>query len=89
MALIRGLALTCFKSYLSERKKYVSYNNISSDFQTINCGGVPQGSVLGPLLFSIYINDLSNAHCTCCKLTSILFADDDSVYYSSKCLDVL
>ena len=47
---IRGLAHNWFCSYLSKRKQYVSINNIFSGPQTITCG-VPQGSILGPLLF--------------------------------------
>ena len=74
---VRGCALEWFRSYLSDRKQYVSVNGSNSDVLSITCG-VPQGSVLGPLLFLIYINDLPNASK---KLTFYLFADDTNIYY--------
>ena len=77
---IRGCALEWFRSYLSDRKQYVSVNGSNSNLLSITCG-VPQGSVLGPLLFLIYINDLPNASK---KLTFYLFADDTNIYYESK-----
>ena len=54
---IRGVSNDWFKSYLSNRNQYVSINGYESSLAVINCG-VPQGSVLGPLLFLLYTNDL-------------------------------
>ena len=75
---IRGISNNWFRSYLSNRVQYVSYSGAKSVLRKIFTG-VPQGSVLGPLLFLIYINDLCNA--VNYSLTS-LFADDTSIIYS-------
>ncbi len=80
---IRGEPLQWLESYLSDRKQFVYYNNIESDKSTVVCG-IPQGSILGPILFLLYINDLSNVSN---KLKFILFADDTNVFYSGKCLE--
>ena len=82
---VRGMALEWFSSYLSGRSQYVEYNDTISELRPITCG-VPQGSVLGPLLFIIYTNDLPNSmkHSKC-----ILFADDTTVYHSSTNLNEL
>ena len=55
---IKGTSLNLIQSYLSNRKQFVNYNNTMSDLLTIIMG-VPQGSILGPLLFLIYMNDLN------------------------------
>ena len=82
---IRGPALQWFSSYLSNRQQYVVYNDGVSQKQQISCG-VPQGSILGPLLFLIYINDLA----TVSKLFLVLlFADDTSLFAKSKDLHTL
>ena len=73
---IRGNLYDWFESYLSERSQYVEFQNTQSDTKPIT-HGVPQGSILGPILFMIDINDFSKASE---KLFSILYADDTSVF---------
>ena len=82
---IRGCALEWLKSYLRNRKLYASVNGSNSILLPIACG-VPQGSVLGQLIFLIYINDLPNASR---KLTFYLVADDTNIYYECKDLSDL
>ena len=55
----RGIVYHWFKSYLSNRKQYINIGPNKSDQQNIICG-VPQGSILGPLLFILYVNDITN-----------------------------
>ena len=75
---VRGVALQWFKSYLSCRTQFVQYNGYNSSSKYIKCG-VPQGSILGPLLFLLYINDLCNVSKA---LDFILFADDTNIFFS-------
>ena len=76
---IRGVSNDWFASYLSNRRQFVSLNGINSDYQTITCG-VPQGSVLGPLLFLLYINDMPK----CSNILEFhLFADDTNLFLNN------
>jgi len=75
---VRGLPLQWFGSYLRDRKQYVRIRSIDSELRSLSAG-VPQGSVLGPLLFLIYINEMSNA---CPDLKCIHYADDTTIYVS-------
>ena len=69
---VLGVSNDWFKSYLSNHNQYVSINECESGLAALNCG-VPQGSVLGPTLFLLYINDLNQAR-KFCKVCH--FADD-------------
>ena len=76
---VRGSANQLLKSYLDNRKQYTQVSSHKSDIKVLKCG-VPQGSVLGPLLFLIYFNDIQN----CTKASMRLFADDANIFISCK-----
>ena len=80
---ISGRALKLLKSYLLDRKQYVVYNNCNSNLVDVTTG-VPQGLILGLLLFSIFINDL--IHVTE-KLKFIMYADDTTIYFNLEDFD--
>ena len=78
-------AIEWFKSYLSNRKQYVFYNGSFSQVGQLHCG-VPQGSCLGPVLFSIFTNDLP---LVLDQTTAVMYADDTTLYMPSKSIDYL
>ena len=75
---IKQVNLAFFKNYLSNRKCFVRIGSRESEMKPLNTG-VPQGGVLGPLMFLIYINDLPQ---NCKELQPLLFADDTTLSYS-------
>ena len=77
---IRGISLRWFDYYLANRKQAVKIGLNHSSFKTVVCG-VPQESVLEPLLFLIYINDI---HISSLKIKFHLFADDTHIFHYSK-----
>ena len=82
---VRGIANKWFQSYLNSRKQTVSINGVRSEEVIMNYG-VPQGSILGPLLFLIYINDL---HTAINHSTVRHFADDTNLIIKNKSAKVL
>ena len=82
---IRGVTLGWIQSYLNNRSQFVYFNDVNSSYSNITCR-VPQGSILGPLLFLIYINDLSNISTL---LFTILFADNTNIFLQGKNIDDL
>ena len=80
---IRGLALNWLKSYLINREQFVSVNGSDSSTQTLKYG-IPQGSILGPLLFIIYINDIPEI-ARFAKF--ILYADDANIIITANTIE--
>ena len=80
---ITGKELQLLTNYLQNRKQYVIFNNHESELTEITTG-VPQGSILGPLLFSIIINDLKKSNK---KLRFLMYADDTTIYFNLEDFD--
>ena len=77
---LRGTVLQWFESYLSNRERVVKISNVLSEKKYISCG-VPQGSILGPILFLLHIHDIKNSSLI---LKFFLFADDTSTLLINK-----
>ena len=81
---IRGHVLDWFRSYLKNRRQFVKYNGHSSKIMDIDYG-IPQGSIMGPLLYIIYMNDLPEN----LESDTILFADDTTIFGHNTNIDIL
>ena len=82
---IRGNLNKWFENYLADISQYVLFNGKTSDIRNVSCG-VPQGSILGPLLFILYINDFPNVSDI---LLYVLFADDTNVFLNGKDINII
>ena len=78
---LNSMAINWFRSYLTGRFQVVDVQGVHSDYSEITCG-VPQGSILGPLLFLLYVNDMKSS--VECEL--ILYADDSILIATGKCI---
>ena len=75
---VDGTPLALIKSYLNNRYQYVQFKNCKSDLLEVKTG-IPQGSILGPLFFSVLINDIVNSSN---KLSFLMYADDTTIYFN-------
>ena len=82
---LRGIVSKWICSYLENRSQYVQFNGMKSGLQNVTCG-VPQGSILGPKLLLLYINDICNVSNI---LDFILYADDTNVFYKHENIDMM
>ena len=82
---VRGVALRWFQNYLKDRKQYVMFSDSKSELDQLFYS-VPQGSILGPLLFNLYINDLTSLEI---NMNVTLFADDSCLYLANNNLETL
>ena len=81
----KGRNLLWFKSYLNNRRQFITLNNSNTSFANILCG-IPQGLILGSLLFLLYINDLPNASPV---LDPTMYAEDTNLFYSNNDIETL
>jgi retron-type reverse transcriptase len=77
---LRGVVLDWFRDYLSNRFQFIETNYDSSALKSVRCG-MPQGSVLGPMIFLLYINDLPSIHN---DIKSVLYADDTTLIVTDR-----
>ena len=82
---LRGIIINWLRSYLNNRKQYVEFRNYKSSLMDVVCV-VPQGSILGPFLFIIYINSICNVSE---NLNFVLYADDTAFYTTHDDIDIL
>ena len=82
---VSGTFFDMISSYLSNRFQCVEFNAIRSSLQPITIG-VPQGSILGPLLFILFVNDFPEVST---KFTSLLYADDTAIIFQAKTKEIM
>ena len=82
---ISGNNLRWFENYLKGRQQFISFENNSTKKATITCS-IPQGSILGPLLFLLYVNHLHHASKV---LNPIMFTDDPNLFFSHSDINIL
>ena len=82
---LRGIVSKWICSYLETKSQYVRFNGMKSGLHNVTCG-IPQGPILGPILFLLYFNDIGNVSNL---LYFILYADDTNVFCKHENIDVM